>query len=665
MIQCKPSANDSSIIQEEAIVAFDTNHINATMSPCENFYHYAIGSWLENNPVPPTESRWMSFSILAEENKQKTIEILRETASNKDAVKGSYEQLIRDLYVSAMDSSGIEAKGLKSLKPIFERIDNIRNMDDFSSVLGYLRTVGVSTPIAMYVGRDSKYSDRYILNAMQSGLTLPDKEYYLSEKGKFSTIRNKYEEHINRMFSLADQEGSASSAEILKIETSLAAVHWDREELREPEKNYNKMGINDFAHMMSNINLSSALKAMNLEAVDTLIVGQPSFFMSLNRVLGQSHLPTWKGYLKWQVINTYGSHCSFEMETESFNFFSHTLNGVNEMKPRIERVQQVVDKRLGVPLGKLFVDKHFPKESKDYMVKLIENLREAYRQRIKNLVWMGDSTKEKALQKLNAFTYKIGYPDEWRDYSKLDINANNLVQNLINISVFNFNFNAEKLGKPIDKNDWHMTPQMVNAYYSSTGNEVVFPAGILQPPFFHPDFDDAINYGGIGAVIGHEFTHGFDDKGSKSDWNGNLNNWWTDADRASFEKLTQALADQYSRYEGLPGMFVKGEMTLGENIADLGGLTLAFTALETEIGDQIIKPIDGFTWQQRFFLSWANIWKGNITEDAMRKRLLTDYHSPGEFRVLGPLANMPQFKDAFGCEGKDMVKPDSSMIRIW
>lgn len=653
----KPEANNP--------IAFDTSNLNATISPCDNFYGYAIGGWQSLNPVPSTEARWMSFNILEEENREKIQVILDETAKINNPKKGTDEQLIRDFYMSANDSAGIEKNGLASVQPILNRIGAVKTTAELNQVIAELIRIGVNTPFGLYVSRDAKNSAQYITYLGQSGLNLPDKEYYLSKDAKFVTLRKQYVAHMQKMFKLARMENQQAAEQILKLETRLAEFHWDRKDLREPEKTYNKKSFKAFAGSLKSLNMASIATGVGMAKVDSLIVRQPDFFTKLDKLIAETPVEHWKQYFRWQIITQYGSWSGSALEKENFEFFSKQLRGIKEMKPRDERVFQLVDKSMGEPLGKLFVKKHFPKSSKDYMIRLIENLREAYRERIMNLSWMGDSTKQKALKKLNSFTYKIGYPDVWKDYSTLEISSGDVVKNLMNASLFQFKLMSDKLGKPIDKNEWFMKPQTVNAYYSSSGNEIVFPAGILQPPFFHPTFDDAINYGGIGAVIGHEFTHGFDDKGSKSDWDGNLNNWWTDEDRARFNKLTKALANQYSNYEPLPGMHINGEMTLGENIADLGGLTLAYAALKKEIGSKKVAPINGFTWQQRFFLGWANVWKGNITEDELRNRLLSDYHSPGEYRVIGPLANLREFRDAFGCEGRFMVKPDSAMINIW
>lgn len=645
--------------------AFDLNNMNKDATPCEDFYSYAIGNWQKMNPIPPTEGRWMSFNVLAEENRDKIQGILDQALLAPNPAKGTDLQLIQDFYKSALDIEGRNERSFKPLKPMLESIDQIMDIRELNKAFGRLRKMRVSTPIAIYVGVDDENSNEHIVSAGQSGLTLGDKSYYLKEEEKFVEIRQKYVQHIEQIMNLANIHTNNPGQRILDLETKIAQISWDRKDLRDADKTYNKMPVVEFDSRLAYIEVTEILQEMGLGEAQEMIVGPVSYYENLDQLMQEVTLDDWKLYLTWHVFSSFSAHINQEFEELSFQFFSVELQGVKEMRPLKERILRTIDGNLSEPLGKLFVEQYFPKESKEYMSELIENLRGAYKESIQNLTWMGDETKEKAQKKLASFTYKIGYPNEWKDYSKLDILPNEYLQNLLNLSEFKYNQMVEKLGSPVDKTEWHMSPQMVNAYYNRSGNEIVFPAGILQPPFFHPTFDDAINYGGIGAVIGHEFTHGFDDQGAKYDWDGNKNDWWTEKDKERFKALTQKLADQYSSYEVLPGEFVNGELTLGENIADLGGLTLAYMACEKVMSTKKDPMIDGFTWQQRFFLGWANVWKGNITDEALRNRILTDPHSPGEQRVIGPLINIPAFEEAFNCKGSLMSKPDAEKIKIW
>ncbi|MFT7590366.1 MAG: putative endopeptidase [bacterium] len=645
--------------------AFDLKNINAEENACGNFYGYAIGNWQKMNPIPPTEGRWMSFNVLAQENRDKIQGILDQALLSKNPVKGTDLQLIQDFYKSALDTETRNKRGYEPLKPMLEYIDNIMDTRELNMAFVKLRKMRVSTPVALHVGVDPENSREHIINASQSGLTLGDKTYYLKEELKFVEIRVQYVEHIQDIFNLAGIEAENSGNRILDLETRLAAISWDRKDLRDADKTYNRMHIDEFDNGLLNLDIKGMLTEMGLRDVVELVVGQVSFYEELDMLMHEVTLEDWKLYLKWHVFSSFSAHINEEFEQKSFEFFSMTLQGVKEMRPKKERILRTIDGNLSEPLGKLFVQQYFPKESKEYMSELIENLRGAYKESIDNLTWMGDSTKAKAQKKLASFTYKIGYPDEWKDYSKLDILPNEYLQNILNLAAFRYDQMIDKYGKQVNKKEWHMSPQMVNAYYNRSGNEIVFPAGIFQPPFFHPTFDDAINYGGIGAVIGHEFTHGFDDQGAKYDWDGNKNDWWTAEDKERFNALTKRLAEQYSSYEVLPGEFVNGQLTLGENIADLGGLTLAYMACEKVMATKDDPMIDGFTWQQRFFLGWANVWKGNITDEALRNRILTDPHSPGEQRVIGPLVNIPAFQEAFGCAGSLMSKPPEEQIKIW
>jgi len=651
--------------REDHPIAFDINYIDSTTSPCENFYQYAIGNWQANNPVPETESRWMAFNILNEENRKKLVKIVDDVAQNDNVKQGTEEQMIRDFYRSGMDTLAIESKGISEISDLLSRIDNATSIADIQELFGVLAPIGINTPIGLYISADSKNSKMNIVYAGQSGLNLPDRDYYLNDNSKFQDIRTAYVEHINNMMYMAEDTTSPGQ-NILDLETALAEISWSRLERRDPNKRYNKKNLEDWDNSLDVIDIQSILSNRGFGAFDTIIVSQPSFYDALNDLLEEQPISSWKSYMKWNVVSSFASFLNQSMVEERFSFYSKKLRGTQMMKPRDERVFSVINRSLGEPLGKLFVKSYFDEESKQYMTNMIENLRTAYRERINDLSWMSSETKEKALKKLNAFTYKIGYPDEWRDYSKLTIESDSYVQNIIRVRKFGYNRMLEKLGQPVDKSEWYMSPQMVNAYYSSSNNEIVFPAGILQPPFFHKTFDHAINYGGIGAVIGHEFSHGFDDQGSKFDWDGNLNSWWTEDDREKFDQLAQKLGEQYDSYSPVEGMNVNGKMTMGENIADLGGVTLAYNALQLEYKEDTPDDIDGFTWQQRFFLGWANVWKGNIKEEEMVNRLKSDVHSPAEYRVLGPLVNFEPYYQAFGsCETGTMYKPDSSRIAIW
>jgi putative endopeptidase len=649
----------------ETVVAFDTSFIDSTVNPCENFYQYAIGGWRAKNPVPETESRWMAFNILNEENRQKLLEIVDVVRENTSAKKGTDKQMIRDFYNAAMDTAAIDAAGISGIEPILASIDGIATKEDLVKQFGVLAPQGVSTPVGLYIGADSKNSKMNTVYASQSGLNLPDRDYYLQDNEKFEDIRKAYVGHINKMFALSGIETEVGVS-ILALETKLAEISWSRLERRDPAKRYNKKNLKDWDATLDALPVEAIATGRGFGAFDTIIVGQPSFFASLNDLIKAEELETWKNYLKWNTITGFANYLGSDLEKENFAFYRTKLSGTSTMKPRNERVFGTMNRVLGEPLGKLFVKEYFDEESKAYMSNMIENLRSAYKDRIQALEWMSDATKEKAMKKLDAFTYKVGYPDEWEDYSDLDIVSDSYIQNMINARTFGYKKMLEKLGEPVDKTEWGMSPQTVNAYYNPSNNEIVFPAGILQPPFFHKDFDHAINYGGIGAVIGHEFSHGFDDQGSKFDWDGNLNSWWTDEDRAKFDKLAQKLGEQYDGYSPVDSMYVNGKMTMGENIADLGGVTLAYEALQKQYEGNTPEPIDGFTWQQRFFLGWANVWKGNIKEQELMKRLKSDVHSPAEYRVIGPLVNFEPYYEAYGaCETGAMHKPDTARIMIW
>lgn len=647
--------------------AFDISNLDKTAEPCSDFYQYAIGGWLKANPVPSTESRWSSFNTVIDANNEKLRAILDEFSALESA-EGSMEQKIGDYYKSVLDSALADKLKLKPLQAVLDKVDNLEDNEQLITLSAELRQYGIGSLFGLYIGQDDKASDQYITHIYQGGLGLPDQAYYIKDDEKSKEIQVAYVDHIGKMLNLASVEDAVASADkIYTIEKSLAEISMTRVERRDPDKTYNKMTISKLSELSSNINWNNYIAAIGLEKVETLIVSQPDFMAGISDLMNSVSIDDWKLYMKWSILNSYASSLSSDFVNQNFDFYSKTLSGTKEMKPRWKRALGKVNGGIGELLGKAFVERHFTEESKKELANMVENLRTVFRERINGLAWMSEETKIKALQKLDAFNMKIGYPDKWTDYSSLEIVPDNAVQNIMNARKFGFNEMIQKLGQPVDKDEWYMTPQTVNAYYSSSQNEIVFPAGILQPPFYDANADDAINYGGIGAVIGHEFTHGFDDQGSKYDHEGNLTNWWTESDRTQFDEKANFVVKQFDSFEPLEGLFVNGKLTLGENIADLGGATLAYHALETELKSKgEPEPIDGFNYKQRFFLGWAQVWHMNMTDEELRKRIATDSHSPGNYRVIGPLANMPEFAAAFGCAAGDaMVNSDSTKAIIW
>jgi len=571
------------------------------------------------------------------------------------------------MYLSFLDSTRIEELGVIPIQNDIELINNLQSKEELAKHFAALDKQQVGGTFFAFVGQDAKNTTQYIINFYQDGLGLPDKSYYFSDNDKFIDIRVKYIEHIEKMFNLAGVEDPAAKAKtIMKMETEIADNQWTRVENRDRNKTYNKYAFADFDKEIGEFSLAAFATESGFGSVDSVRVYQPSYFKALGDIFGKYSLDDWKTYASWNLIHDAAPYLSTDFVDENFDFFSKTLSGVQENRPRWKRAVSSVEGVLGEVVGKLYVDKHFKPQAKERMVTLVENLRTAFRERINGLEWMSAETKEKALAKLEKFNAKIGYPDKWKDYSSLEIEADDLVGNMKRSALVEHERQLNKLGKPIDRDEWHMTPQTVNAYYSSTMNEVVFPAAILQPPFFNMEAEDAVNYGAIGAVIGHEFTHGFDDQGRKSDGDGNLNDWWTEDDGKQFEERSHVMVEQYNQFNPIDTMHVNGKLTLGENIADLGGLTIAYYAYKNSLADKESPVIDGFTGEERFFLGWAQFWARKYRDETLRQRLLTDPHSPSEYRVNGIMVSMPEFYEAFSVSEQDgMYLAADKRVKVW
>jgi putative endopeptidase len=569
-----------------------------------------------------------------------------------------------------MDDAAIERAGTAPLTPWFAEVDGIKSAKDLALVLGRLRLSGWSGGFSFVVAQDPKESTRYIGNLNQGGLGLPDRDYYLKDDAKSKELRDQYAAHIVKMFRLAGDTpdaAAAGAAVVMDIETRLAKASLTRVENRDPQKTYNKMTLVDLQKQTPGFDWTSYFDQLGVKQAPPLNVRQPQFFQAFAEMSASVPPAQWRRYLRWHLIRGMADSLTKAFQDEAFAFDGKVLNGVPQQEERWKRVQAMTDRVLGEALGQIYVRRAFSPEAKAKMIELVANLRATLKERIEKLEWMGPETKAQALRKLAALGVKVGYPDTWRDYSALDIARISYADNLLRAQRFESARNLAKLGKPLDRTEWGMTTPTVNAYYNASMNEVVFPAGILQPPFFDAKADDAVNYGGVGAVIGHEMGHGFDDSGSQFDGDGNLKNWWTEADRSAYKARTDLLVKQFDAYEALPGEHVNGRLTLGENIGDLGGLTIAYVALQKALASKGRPgPIDGFTPEQRFFLNWAQVWRQTIREEARRVRLNTDPHSPGEFRTNGPVSNRPEFFSAFGCAaGTPMVRPPDVRTSIW
>ena len=648
-------------------------NFDLTVDPNEDFYQYSNGTWLKNNPVPPEYSRWGIWEQVIEGNNKVLRTILEDAAYNSNPPKGSKLQKIGDLYFSAMDTVKIDEEGLEPLKDDLERIDKIETVEDFQGVLAYLRNFWTSPLFSFWAGQDSRNSSNVIPQLYQGGLGLPDRDYYLKTDEKSMKLRKQYVEHIANMFELMGYEktdAEKSAEKIIQIETRLAKASMTRVERRDPDATYHLMTLEELSELTPDFSWKTFFDGVGLTEdyyfENGINVGQPDFFKEMNLLITDTEVSNLKDYLKWNLIRRNADLLSSEFENEDFRFYNKVLRGTEKMQPRWKRSLWLINRTIGQLLGQFFVKERFKPEAKEKALEMVDNILETFGERIMKLDWMGDETKVKALKKLDKFTVKIGYPDEWIDYSSLDINRSSLYENVNRAWNFGFKRVMDRIGKPVNRNEWFMNPQTVNAYYSGSKNEIVFPAGILQPPFFDVEVDDALNYGGIGAVIGHEITHGFDDQGRKFDAEGNRKDWWTKEDEERFKVRTDKLVEQYNNFVAIDSLTVNGELTLGENIADLGGLTVSFAAFKKTLEGKPEKLINGFTSEQRFFLSFSQIWKSNIRPKELKLRLNTDPHSPAVFRVIGPLSNMLEFKKAFNGEvGDPMIRSEEERVVIW
>ena len=659
---------------------FSINYMDRSADPTRDFYHFADGNWLKNNPVPADKSRWASFNELAERNWYLIHGILESAAADTTSPLHSPRREVGDFFASAMDTNRIEKLGFKPIAGDLKQIDRIKSTKNLFALLADFHRRGIGGVFNAGFGPDAKNSSIYAYHLHQGGLSLPDRDYYL--KDSFADTREKYRAHVAKMFTLLGEKpdkAAADAATVLGLETELAKASRSRVDLRDPDKNYNKFATSEFVakdpaipwdiyFTQSGMAPMSSASGKDLIPLTYEIVGQPEFFDVVNKLVQDRPLVDWKTYLRWHLLHASAPFLQNAVEEENFAFFGKVLSGQEQQEPRWKRAAHVIDGSIGEALGQLYVEKYFPPEAKARMKDMVENLKGVFHDRLTKVDWMSEPTKEKALQKFARFTQKIGYPDKFRDYSSVQIRRDDYLGNVRRAEAFESHRELVRLGKPVDKTEWGMTPETVNAYFNPLQNEIVFPAGILQPPFFDVTMDDPVNYGAIGVVIGHEMTHGYDDEGRKFDADGNLNGWWTAADAKEFEARAQKVVDEYDGFEPLPGLHVNGKLTLGENIADLGGVNIAYDALERALAKDPSKrkKIDGFTPEQRFFISFGQIWRTNIRDAEARRLATVDPHSPGEFRSFGPLLNFQPFYDAFGIKASDPIwRAPELRAKIW
>ena len=647
----------------------DLTILDKTCKPCEDFFHYASGEWLAKNPVPAAYPSWGRFNELAERNRDELHQILEDAQANTKAAPGSNDQKIGDFYASCMDETSVNAAGAKPLEAELARIEKLGDLNDLQPEIAHLQAIGVNALFEFGSTQDAKNSTQEIAGADQGGLGLPDRDYYTRSDAKSDEVRAKYEEHVGKMLALAGDDAAKAAAEaktILDLETKLAEASLTRVELRDPEKTYHKLTRAELKTLTPNWSWESYFKDIGYPTIDVVDVSAPKFFESMSQTLKDTPLDTWKTYLRWYLLNSTAGYLSQPFVDEDFDFKGRVLQGTKELLPRWKRCVSATDRQLGEALGQIYAQKYFPPAAKARALDMVNHLTEALRDDLRTIPWMGPETRKQALAKLDAFTRKIGYPDKWRDYSAYSVDRGPYVLNQIRGAEFEFKRELNKIGKPVDRTEWGMTPPTVNAYYRAEMNEIVFPAGILQPPFFDPQADDASNYGAMGAVIGHEMTHGFDDEGRKFDAQGNLKDWWTPEDAKNFEERAACVEKQFDSYVVEESLHENGKLVLGESIADLGGLNLAYRALHAAEKGKADPLAGGLTQDQRFFLSYAQIWAANDRPEYARLLVNTNPHPLPRFRAIAAPSNMPEFARAFSCkEGDAMIRPSSMRCQIW
>ena len=647
----------------------DPLNMDTTIKPGDDFFRYANGQWMKSNPVPDKETRWGSFNELREFNAQAVKGLLESAAEKKDAPAGSIEQRVGAFYRSAMDSIAIEEAGASPIQQDLSGIDRISGVNEVIAASNEMRINGMGSPFfGFYVGQDRKNVEKYMPQLSQGGTTLPDRDYYLIKNDRNNAIKDAYRNYISTLFKLSGsskQDAEDHFITIWEIESTLAAAQKSRVEMRDPQATYNKFSLTELSKETNPLNWSQILPELKVTGADSILVNNPAFLKSVSQLLSQRPVDDLKVYLKWNILKNAAPYLSSDFVDANFAF-NQILTGQKVITPRWQRSFALIDRNIGDLLGQLYVEQYFTPEAKQRMEDLVENLSVTLGERIRNLDWMSDETKERALEKLNAFTPKIGYTEKWKTYDGLEINENDFYGNIKRANKWAYDDMANQFGKPVDRTRWGMTPPTVNAYYSPVNNEIAFPAGILQFPFFAFTADDAINYGGIGAVIGHEMIHGFDDSGRQYAADGNLKDWWTEEDASQFKELAEKVVQQYNAYTVLDTIHVNGKLTLGENLADLGGLAVAYAAFKKTPQGQSDELIDGFTPDQRFFLSWAQVWRMNVRPETAAQLILTDPHSPGDARTIGPLVNMDEWYEAFDVEeGDKLFIPEKDRVRIW